>query len=130
MLEHPADLGQAAVAGDAGHQPLEAGGVGDPARGAGLAVAAEVDELDLEPAGARRGVEHRALQPAGEIPGRLAAHGGVEREDQPAAAGAVARRAGAGLGEEGRDPGLSLRRRPGAARRRCRSLAHRIVLAR
>ena len=53
MVEHPADLGEAAVAGDAGHQPLQPGGVGDPARGAGLAVAAVVDELHLEPAGAR-----------------------------------------------------------------------------
>ena len=65
---------------------FSARGVGDPARGAGLAVAAVVDELHLEPAGARRGVEHRRLQPAGEVPGRLAAHGGVEREDQPPAA--------------------------------------------
>ena len=85
MVEHPADLREAALAGDAGHQPLQPAGVGDPGRGARLAVAAVVDELHLQAARLRRGVEHRPLQLAGEVPGRLPAHRGVEREDQPAA---------------------------------------------
>ena len=86
VVEHPPDLGEPAVAGDAGHQPLQRGGVADEARGPRLAMTAKVDELHLEPARLRRRVEHRRLQLAGEVPGRLAAHGGVEREDEPPAA--------------------------------------------
>ena len=110
VVEHAPDLGQPAVAGDAGHQPLEPAGVGDEARGARLAVAAEVDELHLEPARLRGGVEHGRLQLAGEVPGRLTAHGGVEGEDEPPAAGLRSRRAGARLGEEGRDVAAAGRR--------------------
>ena len=52
---------------------------------------AEIDELDVEAAERRRGFEHFRLKRLGEIPGRLPAHGGVEGEDQPAAAGRPAR---------------------------------------
>ena len=43
-----------------------------------------IDELHVEPADRRRFAEHVRLQPTGRVPSRLAAHGGVEREDQPA----------------------------------------------
>ena len=55
------------------------------------------------PAAEVRGIEHLRLQLTGEIPGRLAAHRGVQREDQPAAAGARARGPRLGLGEKGGD---------------------------
>ena len=67
------------------HQLGEPLGLRHPARGPAFVQAAVVDELDVEPADRRRLAEHVGLQPAGGIPGRLPAHGGVEREDQPAA---------------------------------------------
>jgi hypothetical protein len=74
-----------ADAGDASHQVAEPGAVRNPARGAALAQPAEIHELHVEPADRARFAEHLALQPAGGIPGRLPAHGGIERKDQPAA---------------------------------------------
>ena len=66
------------------HQPLQRRGVADEFRRLAFAQAAEIDELDVERAGLADGVEHLGLQRAGHIPGRLAAHRGVERQDQPA----------------------------------------------
>ena len=54
--------------------------------------AAIEDQLDLEPAERGGRLEHLALDMAGAVPGRLAAGGGVEREDQPPAPAARMRR--------------------------------------
>ena len=83
VAENLADLGVAAAAIDARHQRGEFLGTGDPARGAALAKPTEIDQLNIEPAGLGCLAEHIGLQGAGAIPGRLPAHGGVEREDQP-----------------------------------------------
>src|ERR1043166_9399120 len=121
MGEDFADLGAAAAAGNPAHEAGEARAVGDPAGRATFVEAAVVNELHLEPADRRRLAEHLALELAGGIPGRLAAHGGVKREDQPPAlAGFEGRRQGTGAGDEGVD----LRARGGSGRLtgpRCRS---------
>ena len=122
MAQHLADLGVAAVAVDASHQVAEPGAVRHPARGAAFVQPAEVDELHVEPADRRRLAEHLGLQPAGGIPGRLAAHGGVEREDQPAAlAGSAAAPA---CGRAARNASISARGDAAAGSlrvRRCRA---------
>ena len=46
-------------------------------------VAAVVAELDLKTAQVAGLVEHRGLDTGGPIPARLAAGGGIHREDQP-----------------------------------------------
>ena len=85
MAQHLADLGVAAAAVDARHQFREPLACRNPARGAAFAQAAEINQLDIEPADAGRFAEHVGLQGAGRIPGRLPAHGGIERKDQPPA---------------------------------------------
>src|SRR6185312_14458083 len=90
VAEHLADLGMAATAVDRRHQLGKAVAGGNPPGGAAFAKPAKIDELDVEAAGAGRGAKHVGLQRAGRVPGRLPAHGGVERKDQPAA---LARRA-------------------------------------
>ncbi len=85
MGQDPADLRLAADAGDLAHQRLELGGIRHPAGGAAFAHAAEEDELDVERADAGGFGEHLALDFLRHAPGRLAAGGGVEREDEPAA---------------------------------------------
>ena len=80
---------------------------------------AEIDQLDIEPADRRRLAEHVGLQRAGGVPGRLPAHGGVEREDQPPAfAGGRRRAERAHLVDE------CLDLRPGRGRRRGAVFAH------
>ena len=51
---------------------------------------AVIDQLHVEPADRRRLAEHVGLQPAGRVPQRLAAHGGVERERSAGRAGRTA----------------------------------------
>ena len=104
MREDLADLGVAAAAVDPRHQLGEPLGLRHPARGAAFGETAIVDELHVEPADRRRLAEHVGLQPAGGIPHRLPAHGGVEREDQPAAL------AGRGRRRRGLSPGPGTRR--------------------
>src|SRR5688572_14164685 len=89
--KHFADLGEAALAGDGGHEAREALRVAHPFAGAGLAEAAEIDELHVEGAGFLDGLEHVALQLQSDVPGRLPAHGGVHGKDQPPAS-AIRRR--------------------------------------
>ena len=93
MGEHFGDLSMAAAAIDALHQRAEPPGLGNPGRGAAFRKAAIIDELDVEPAGGSRFAKHIGLQPAGAVPGRLPAHGGIERENQPAALTGLDRRA-------------------------------------
>ena len=115
MRQHLADLGVAAAAVDAAHQRGELVARRHPAGGAALGEPAEIDQLDIEPADRRRLAEHVALQRAGGVPGRLPAHGGVEREDQPPAfAGGRRRAERAHFVEEGLDLGLGRSRRRGA----------------
>ncbi len=76
--------------------------------------AAKIDELDIQPAAGGGGGEHLPLDLLGEIPGRLAAHGGVEREDQASAprlalAGNFCRRATQGCLKNFLGEGLDLR---------------------
>ena len=84
MAERAADLRVAAAAVDARHQPGERLGLADPARGAAFAEPAEIQELHVEPADRGGGLEHLRLNAAGEVPHRLPAQRGVEREDEPA----------------------------------------------
>ena len=63
-----------------------ASGIADPFRRLALAVAAEIDELHVEPAHGLNRLEHVRLELEREIPRRLPAHGGVHGEDQPALA--------------------------------------------
>ena len=49
-------------------------------------LAAEVDQLHVEPADGGRGVEHAGDKGASEVPGRLARGGGIEGKDQPGTA--------------------------------------------
>src|SRR5215208_1300542 len=85
MRDDLADLRVAAAAVDSRHQVGEFIGLCDPAGGTAFAEAAVIDELHIETADRRRLPEHVGLQPAGGVPGRLPAHGGVERKDEPAA---------------------------------------------
>ncbi len=112
VAEHLADLGVAAAAIDARHQRGEFLGSRDPAGGAAFAQAPEIDQLDIEPAGACRLAEHVGLQRAGGIPGRLPAHGGVEREDQPPAL--AARRGGPSARTRSMNAAISGREEAGA----------------
>ena len=116
MGQHLADLGMAAAAIDLRHQRAEPRRLGDPGRGAAFGEAAIIDELDIEAADGGGFAEHVGLQPAGGIPGRLPAHGGVEREDQPAALAGLGRWAErVDPAQEGIDLGAGGRRRS----RRC-----------
>ena len=92
VRQHLADLGVTAAAVDARHHFGESFGLRHPARGAAFVQPAVVQELHVEPADGRSLAEHIGLQTAGRIPQRLAAHGGVERKDQPAAAAGRNRR--------------------------------------
>ena len=96
VRQHLADLGVAAAAVDLAHQPRQFVAVRDPAAGAAFVQAAIIHQADIEAADRRRLAEHVGLQRAGHVPGRLPAHGRVEREHQPAACrrsrrGAIAR---------------------------------------
>ena len=86
MGQHLAELGVAAATVDLLHQRRQRGRFRHPARRPALVRAAEIEELDVEPADRLGFQEHVRLQPAGGVPGRLPAHGGVERKDQPATA--------------------------------------------
>src|ERR1700759_3054131 len=94
MLKTPLDLSMPALAADAAHQVAEPRRIRGPARRPTFGKAAEIDELHFEAADATCLREHVALELAGEVPGRLPAHGGVEREDQP-----LPLRMSAGLGQ-------------------------------
>ncbi len=85
MRKHLADLGMAAAAIDPRHQRAEPRRLGDPRRGAAFGKTAIIDELDIEAADGGCFAEHVGLQTARGIPGRLPAHGGIEREDKAAA---------------------------------------------
>ena len=93
MREHLADLGMAAAAIDPRHQRAEPRRLGDPRRGAAFGKTAIIDELDIEAADGGGFAEHVGLQPARGVPGRLPAHGGIEREDEAAAFAGHGRRA-------------------------------------
>src|SRR5262249_22999906 len=56
----------------------------DPAARTTLVEAAIIDETNIKGAERSRLAEHVGLQRAGHVPGRLSAHGGIEREDQAA----------------------------------------------
>src|SRR5205823_3274121 len=106
MRQHAFDLGLAAEAGDRAHRAMQVGGVGHPAARLAFVEAAVIDELDVEPAERRGGLEHLALDAAGAVPSRLAARRCIEREDQPAAAAAGPHRRGAlQIAQEGVDLG-------------------------
>ena len=62
MTENFADLRLAAAAIDPRHQLGEPVAVGDPAGGAAFVQAPEINELNVEPAGARRLAKHVGLQ--------------------------------------------------------------------
>ncbi len=100
--EHAAELGEAAAAGDVAHAAREHGGGRRPVAGAEFATAAEIDELHREPADRVRDGEHVALDLGRLGPGRLAAQGRVDREDQPPLGLRQARHLG-GAAEEGVD---------------------------
>jgi hypothetical protein len=85
VAQHLADLRVAARAIDSRHQARERVGVRHPLGGAALAGATKVDELHIEPADRLDGVEHVGLQRQRHVPGRLAAHGGIHSEHEPAA---------------------------------------------
>ena len=108
--EDLADLGVAAAAIDLLHQPAELARVRHPARGAAFGEPAVIDELHVEPADRRRLAEHVGLQPAGGVPHRLPAHGGVERKDQPAALAGL-RRPGRATSPASRNASISARER-------------------
>ena len=65
-----------------GHHSRESAGVRHPPRCSAFALAAEIDQLHFEPAGSGYGPEHFRGQLCGQIPSRLPARGGVDREDQ------------------------------------------------
>ena len=69
------------------------------------ATAAEIDELHVEAADRLGFQEHFGLELARGVPGRLPAHGGVEREDQPATSGVCRSKPGAHAIEERIDLG-------------------------
>ena len=77
------DLRRAAAHVNFRHHRAQSRSAGHKGRGPALAKAAEIDELDRQPAQSARSLEHLSLQALRKIPGRLAAHGGVERENQP-----------------------------------------------
>src|SRR5260370_34910787 len=87
MAEARADLRLAADAGDAAHEAMQLRRRPEPAARLAFVEAAVEDELHLESAQRRRGLEHLALAPGGAVPAGGAACRGGEREDQPAAAG-------------------------------------------
>src|SRR5262244_3101451 len=84
MGENLAELRVAAPAFDALHQRAEPLRMRYPTRGATLAEAAVIDQLHVQPADRRRLAKHVGLQPTGRVPGGLATHGRVEREDEAA----------------------------------------------
>ena len=91
VLEHPLDLGLAADAKDRAHDAVQIGGGSQPAARLALVEPAIIDELNVEPAERGGRLEHLALDAAGAVPGRFAAGGGVEREDQPPAPARIGR---------------------------------------
>ena len=92
MRQDFADLGVPAAAIDPLHQVAELARVGNPARGAAFGQSAVIDQLHIESADRGGFAKHVGLQPAGRVPQRLAAHGGVERKNQPPALSGLRRR--------------------------------------
>jgi hypothetical protein len=87
---------------DPAHELGQALRVADPLRGAAFVEAAIVDQLDRQAAQAGDLAKHFSLQVTGHVPGLLAAHGGVEGEDEPPLlAGGERRRKGARTLHEG-----------------------------
>jgi hypothetical protein len=89
VAQHGADLSHAALAAHLRHQTVQSGGAADPAAGAALVVTAVVNELNHKPSGVpgiKLGdrVKQHMSDMTSAVPGRLAARGGIEREDQPA----------------------------------------------
>src|SRR5262249_13222064 len=82
MRDDLADLGGPPAEIEASQRPREPLALRPPAGGAAFAEPAIVDQLQVEPADCRRFTEHVGLQPTGRIPHGLAAHGGVECEDE------------------------------------------------
>src|SRR5581483_11968195 len=85
VAQHLADLRVAAGAVHPRHQRGQRVRVRNPARGAALARAAEIDELNVEPACRLHGAEHVGLEGQRHVPRRLSAHGGVHGEDEASA---------------------------------------------
>ena len=123
--QHLADLGVAAPAIDLAHQLCQLRAVGNPAGGTALVEAAIINQADIETAQRRRLAKHVGLQRAGHVPCRLPAHGGVEREYQPAPGASRVRRHRAGLGDKGGDVFRGGRPRRPATNRLCRPLRRR-----
>ena len=84
MGENFTDLCLPAAAIDARHQFTEPLWLGDPSRCAAFGEPSVIDELKIESADAGRFAKHFSLKLTGLVPGRLPAHCGVEREDEPA----------------------------------------------
>ena len=70
---------------DPAHERAESLPAGNELRGAAFVEAAIVNELHVEPTELFRDLEHSDLQRLRKVPGRLSAHCGVKREDQPSA---------------------------------------------
>ena len=85
MRQHAADLGAAAPALDAGHEPRKSARRARPFGRPAFIEAAKVDKLHIQPANRFRLDEHLTLDLKRAIPSGLAAHGGVHRENEPAA---------------------------------------------
>jgi hypothetical protein len=81
MTKHLTDLGLAAAAHDALHQPGEAFGLRNPARRAAFGQTAVINQLNAEPADRSDLAEHVRLKLAGRIPRGLSARCRVEGED-------------------------------------------------
>src|SRR5215831_7857726 len=85
MAQDLADLGLAATAINPRHQFSKPFTCRDPTRRAALIEPAKINELDVEAADTGRFAEHIHLKFACGVPGRLPAHCGVKRKNQPAA---------------------------------------------
>ena len=120
MSEDLAELRVAAAAFNALHQRAQPFRLRYPTRGAALPEAAVIDQLHVQPADRRCLAKHVGLQPTGRVPGGLATHGRVEREDEAApSARLCCRRELLHTAQKSIDLGARIRRRRGAAAIRC-----------
>ena len=83
MRNDLADLGVTAAAIDLLHERAEPLSPGHPLRRPAFAESAIIDQLDIEATDRGGFAKHVGLQPACRVPQRLAAHGRIERKDQP-----------------------------------------------
>ena len=82
MIKHATDLRLPAFAADLAHHRAHLLRIRNVTGCATFGETTEIDELDRQAANRRGGAKHIGLQCAGEIPGRLAAHGGIKRDHQ------------------------------------------------